>query len=116
MSTLELLKRLEGKGVPVKTENYTSAVDIEMVVLYTNRHHVFNTEPENFEEELRNDPWLIIGCVVEYMEAQGFNFYCEARVEKSQQVIFVREGEPGQAAIRPTLLEAVLLAADRALP
>ena len=111
--TLELLKRLEGKGVPLKLESqgYSDGWCSSNAI-------PFRRIDISATGELVNDgdDWLIIGCIVEYMEAQGWLFYVRCvDYEPRRYVCTFRTLFLQEEAEAGTLLETVLEAADKAL-
>lgn len=107
---IELLKRLETKGVPLKIVVHNGYTEIDLNnlgvgVAMWDDNPVFGSHAQ----------WHLIGCVVEYMEAQGWTVDISSHDDGSKRYLVCFETF-GQcfAETGNTLLETVLAAADRA--
>ena len=111
-STLDLLKRLEGKGVPWRVSSSYDTLGGPFCNLWLTEFYSIKIVPDGSLVPLQS--WQVIGCIVEYMESQGWRFHT-TKGRMSYQATFFIEGDVSEEGYAETLLTAVLKAADRAL-
>ena len=108
---IDLLRRLEAKGVPLSVSSTVSG--FLTVHIGQGRNITIASREDDFRRDHMG--WLIIGAVVEYMEAQGWSAVLNYSKGGQAMVTFGALGGHVSTEAGDTLLEAILEAADKAL-